>query len=439
MRQLCILVCLLSHAHASCAPGLSPSGGGMCTACAAGTHKRISGGTTCSQCQAGKFSGTTEDRLDASVLQGWVDEGITRWVRGDAGSSCDDACAAIDSHCLDPVNNTDARKMTLTVTTAIFTATGANCHTRRPSADAPAPTVVPYSEGTTCYDADERALCSLAHGSAARLCACNASKTQAFQFAPAAGIYSGASECIDCAAGTRSVAGSAFCAAPCVAGRYHASYAGFLACEACDSGKFSDAGATACRACAAGTYSGSAGATACVACAADMRQAAVGSVACVPCEDGFTSVVGSVVCVPRAVCPGGNESMFAAVAAVLRMPCSVDAMLSALLVPCTRLLSGPPMDVLQSFVVYYASQPAAAMPKTCTDVYIDVVRKLQDGTEAPQAATLDNTLAASPPATADRRPATLHNSAGDGQCAHPQFQLAAAFAVCLLHIIPFFL
>ena len=421
--RLASLLCVMAYAHAYCGPGLSPGVGGVCVACAAGTHKPYLGSFACSQCGAGKFSGRTEDRIDASALQAWLDEGITQWVHGDAGQSCDDACAAVDSYCVDPVNSTGVRKMPQTVTDAIFMASGANCLTKRTSTS----NLAPYSDGTNCYRgiADERALCSLARENAERLCACNASKANplVFRFAPSAGIYSGAATCTDCATGTRSTAGSAFCALPCLAGTYHLSDAGVLACVACDRGTYSDGGATVCLECPAGTYGTSSGSRACVACAADTQQAMPGSVACIPCQDGFASVAGSAGCVPRPVCPGGDKSMLDAVAAVLLMPCSVDAMLAALLVPGTRLLSGPHTDVLQSFVAYYVSRPAGAMPKACTDVYLDVIRKLQHGAGAAQDPQ---------PVAQDPQPAAQDRQTGGGQCARLDRQLAAALVVFLL-------
>jgi len=130
--------------------------------------------------------------------------------------------------------------------------------------------------------------------------------------------YTGATECIDCVAGTynqRSVNGIHTCD-PCLPGSY-ATTSGQTVCQKCTAGKylalpgqtsdvclscvagtFSTAGASACTSCLPGSYSATSGLAACQQCTAGKYLALPGQTSdvCMSCVAGTYSTAGASVC-----------------------------------------------------------------------------------------------------------------------------------------------
>ena len=254
----------------------------MCSLCAAGKYKDVSGNMACSNCIAGKYSpGGLASCINCPSLS-----------TSPASSTAETSC----------VCNSGYEKV------------GSNPFVCQP-VSCPAGSTGPAGSCTLCAAGKYKAL-----SGAAPCDDCVAGK-----YSAATGQISGTT-CQNCAAGKFSAAAGASVCLNCAEGTYKAAGVN-AACDACEAGKFSAAtgqsSATTCQNCAAGKFSAAAGASVCLNCFAGTYKATAGvNAACDACVAGkFSAAVGAVL---ASTCSSCQVAKYSGAAAGVCTGCSVD-------------------------------------------------------------------------------------------------------------------
>ena len=106
--------------------------------------------------------------IGASVMQTWGAAGISQWIRGSNGESCDTVCISAGLACVG--NDAFPQQLTQTVTDALFAQDETHCYYTSDSTDSSAPF---FSDGNRCFRGTGTSTCSASSSSSARLCPCS--------------------------------------------------------------------------------------------------------------------------------------------------------------------------------------------------------------------------------------------------------------------------
>ena len=194
--------------------------------------------STCKECEKGKISVDTDVFRGKSAMKIWADHGISEWVHGGNGETCDTACQTKDMQCIPFLENQT------TVIDALFKKFTI-CEYNFDSEEKYAPYI---SHKTVCYRGTVEPTCDASKASHARLCACTheesipVAESYYPQFKVLQSIPPGRTSCHGC-----------------IAGKYwnenaptHANYT--EQCLECPKGKYSTDGNKTCMECDEGKY-----------------------------------------------------------------------------------------------------------------------------------------------------------------------------------------